>query len=61
MRNKLDPQLAADGISASILVRSYSDKEWEVFIEEWTSGFEPKYHFVERIGGTGDKGRDVIA
>jgi hypothetical protein len=61
VRNKLDPQLAADGISPSILVRSYSDKEWEVFIEEWTSGFEPKYHFVERIGGTGDKGRDVIA
>ena len=61
IRNQLDPQLAADGISPSFLIRSYSDKDWEVFIQEWTSGFEPKYHFVEINGGAGDKGRDVIA
>jgi len=61
VRNQIDPQLAADGISPSFLIRSYSDKEWEVFIQEWSSGFEPKYHFVEIVGGSGDKGRDVIA
>lgn len=60
MRNQLDPQLAAAGISPSFLIRSYDDKEWEIFIQEWTSGFDPKYHFVEINGGAGDKGRDVV-
>ncbi|MGB6219505.1 ABC-three component system protein [Haloferula sp.] len=32
-----------------------------MFIQEWTKGFEKKYKFVERLGGAGDKGRDVVA
>jgi len=58
---KIDPPLASAGISPSILIRSYSDKDWEVFIQEWVKGFEPKYAFVEILGGAGDKGRDVVA
>jgi hypothetical protein len=60
-KRKIDPPLAAAGISPSILIRSYDDKEWEIFIQEWTTGFEEKYAFVEILGGAGDKGRDIVA
>ena len=39
----------------------YSDKEWEEFIEEWLDIRKSSYIEVERLGGAGDKGRDVIA
>ena len=34
--------------------------EWEVLTEEWLD-IKHKYHSIERIGGAGDMGRDVIA
>jgi len=42
-------------------VYSYSDKEWEVFIEEWLDIKREQYVEVEQIGGAGDMGRDVVA
>jgi hypothetical protein len=41
------------------LVRAYDSAEWEIFIREWQKGLQ-SYHAVERLGGPGDLGRDVI-
>lgn len=38
-----------------------SAEEWEVLTEEWLDLKKSKYHDIERIGGAGDKGLDVIA
>ena len=43
------------------MVYLYNDKEWEEFIAEWASVKESDYKEVEVFGGSGDKGRDVIA
>ena len=39
----------------------FSDSEWEDFVLEWADSLRSKYELVERCGGAGDKGRDVIA
>ena len=40
---------------------SMSDKEFERIVEEWAHGYlKEKYIDVRKIGGAGDKGRDVI-
>jgi len=40
---------------------SMSDKEFERIVEEWAHGYlKEKYTEVRRIGGSGDKGRDII-
>lgn len=39
----------------------FSADEWEIFIEEWLEIKKTKYIEVERFGGAGDKGRDVVA
>ncbi|MBI2254785.1 MAG: hypothetical protein HYU58_09220 [Proteobacteria bacterium] len=41
------------------LVRAYDATEWEVFISEWQKGLQG-YQEVKRLGGAGDRGRDVI-
>lgn len=41
-------------------VKSYDDKEYELFIREWVVSLKNRYQ-VRGFGGTGDKGRDVIA
>lgn len=41
-------------------IKSYSDKEFELFIREWVTTLTDKYQ-VRGFGGAGDKGRDVIA
>lgn len=38
-----------------------SSEEWETFTEEWLDTKKDQYLETERIGGAGDKGRDVIA
>lgn len=43
------------------MVYLYNDKEWEEFIEEWVSVKETHYEEVEVFGGSGDKGRDIVA
>lgn len=42
-------------------VELFSPDEWEEFIEEWLDVKKNEYLEVERLGGAGDKGRDVIA
>lgn len=41
-------------------IKSYDDKEFELFIREWVVSLKDKYQ-VRGFGGAGDKGRDVIA
>lgn len=41
-------------------IKSYSDKEFELFIREWVVSLNEKYE-VRGFGGAGDKGRDVLA
>jgi hypothetical protein len=40
-------------------VRAYNAEEWELFIREWVKGLN-HYAKVEKLGGSGDLGRDVI-
>jgi len=52
-------------VSASTLMpeqvlQLYSEDDWEQFILEWAEGFDPPYAHIERLGGPGDKGRDVV-
>ena len=42
-------------------VEFFSPNEWEEFIEEWLDLKKTKYVQIERLGGAGDKGRDVVA
>lgn len=39
----------------------YSAQEWEEFTEEWLEIKQSEYVRVERFGGAGDMGRDVVA
>ena len=41
-------------------IKVYSADEWEEFINEWMEGFDPPYPFHDKLGGAGDKGRDVV-
>lgn len=41
-------------------VKSYDDKEFELFIREWVVSLKAGYQ-VRGFGGAGDKGRDVVA
>ena len=51
-------------ISAEQQVELFSDEEFERFIDEWVYGYlkcqQRQYVSVERLGGAGDKGRDII-
>lgn len=38
-----------------------SADDWELFIEEWLDLKEENYLKIDRFGGSGDKGRDVVA
>lgn len=61
------PGLAADVVSSGLPVhpedriRLFSPNEWERFIQEWVDSLRDEYGLVERCGGAGDMGRDVIA
>lgn len=41
-------------------VKAYNCDEYELFIREWVTSLEDKYQ-VRGFGGSGDKGRDVVA
>lgn len=43
------------------VIQHYDDKAWEEFVLEWLDGAQPKYSWIDRSGGAGDKGRDIIA
>jgi hypothetical protein len=60
-------QLAADLVASGPpihpedRIKLYSDAEWERFVQEWVDSLRDQYDLVERCGGAGDMGRDVIA
>ncbi|MCC6970562.1 MAG: hypothetical protein IT434_10105 [Phycisphaerales bacterium] len=65
--SQLAPTLANDYpirlsvLTPSQVVQHFSADEWEAFVLEAIGASEPKYSRIERRGGAGDQGRDVIA
>lgn len=61
------PGLAADVVASGLPVhpedriKLFSASQWELFVQEWVDSLRFEYDFVERCGGAGDMGRDVIA
>jgi len=59
--------LAADVVASGLpvhpvdRVRLFSPDQWEGFVQEWVDSLRDKYELVERCGGAGDMGRDIIA
>lgn len=47
-------------VPATQRVKLFSPNEWEEFTEEWTYSLQEKYHKVQRFGGAGDMGCDVV-
>ncbi len=43
------------------VIQLYDDTAWEEFVLEWLDGAQPKYPRFDRVGGAGDKGRDIVA
>jgi hypothetical protein len=58
---------AADVVAAGLpippieRIRIFSDGQWEDFVLEWADSLRDQYGTVERCGGAGDMGRDIIA
>lgn len=52
--------LAGQPIPAIERVRLFSHNAWEEFILEWADSLRSVYERVERCGGAGDYGRDII-
>lgn len=42
-------------------IKLFSNSQWEDFTLEWAHSLKTKYAHVERCGGAGDMGRDVVA
>ncbi|MEQ9319858.1 MAG: hypothetical protein RIF41_11915, partial [Polyangiaceae bacterium] len=42
-------------------IKLYSAETWEEFITEWVDSLRDKYSNVEKCGGAGDMGRDIVA
>lgn len=42
-------------------IKIFSNSQWEDFVLEWADSLRDRYDRVERCGGAGDMGRDVIA
>jgi hypothetical protein len=60
------PLVSADVVAAGPLlpaierIKLFSAEQWEEFVLEWADSLRSQYHSVERSGGPGDMGRDVI-
>lgn len=50
----------AKGVPVLNQISTMSPDEWEEFIEEWMTVQEDAYFDIEKLGGAGDKGRDVV-
>lgn len=48
-------------VPAIDLLRVFSPSQWEDFALEWAHSLKSRYQRVERCGGAGDLGRDVVA
>ncbi|MDX9723736.1 MAG: hypothetical protein RBU37_23510 [Myxococcota bacterium] len=56
------PTPAGSAIVPAIdLLRVFSPGQWEDFALEWAHSLKGRYQRVERCGGAGDLGRDVVA
>ncbi|MHB1479336.1 MAG: ABC-three component system protein [Acidithiobacillus ferrooxidans] len=42
-------------------IRIFSAEQWEDFVLEWADSLRDQYGTIERCGGAGDMGRDIIA
>ncbi len=42
-------------------IKLYNAEQWEEFIKEWVESLDSKYAYVDKLGGAGDQGRDVVA
>lgn len=42
-------------------IKIFSSNQWEDFILEWADSLRFEYSLVERCGGAGDMGRDIVA
>jgi hypothetical protein len=49
------------GMTPWAIIQSYPAEVWEEFILEWSESLQPAYHSVVKLGGSGDKGRDIVA
>lgn len=52
---------AGQPIPAIDRIKIFGDKQWEEFVLEWADSLRGQYVRVERCGGSGDMGRDIIA
>lgn len=64
--SKTPTPASAQPVSLSVLkpaqvVQHFNDDEWEAFVLEALGAMDPPYARIERRGGAGDKGRDVMA
>lgn len=61
------PSVSADIVSSGPMIapieriKLFSDTQWEEFVLEWADSLRTEYRVVERCGGSGDMGRDIIA
>ncbi len=42
-------------------IKILSDLQWEEFVLEWADSLREQYGRVDRCGGAGDMGRDIVA
>ena len=56
----LDVVTMGSPIAALDRIKLFDDSEWEEFVLEWGDSLRSTYARVERSGGAGDMGRDVI-
>lgn len=59
----VSPEAVVAGVPIPAIerIKLFSDSQWEEFVLEWAHSLHKAYARVERCGGAGDMGRDVIA
>lgn len=57
----VDTAAAGPAIAPIDRIKLFSPAEWEDFVLEWAHSLRDKYERVDRCGGAGDMGRDVVA
>lgn len=59
----VSPETVAIGVPVSPIdrIKIMSASQWEELVLEWVDSLRQRYASVERCGGAGDMGRDVIA
>lgn len=53
--------IAGPPIPAIDRIKLFGNRQWEEFVLEWADSLRDQYARVDRCGGAGDMGRDVIA